>query len=285
MYDLHLTNNKSDFQMEPIDLSAKSGDINSLCSSPSFSLTSSRTPSALSRSTPTSLTESSLRESSASPCSSLVSTEGVSSPSVDTYYQYSSAYPSYPLPLPLLPSTSPSRGNPLSALAPSEASLLMAHPYMPSYPHSASSLSASAAAQALSAGASSFPVESHQQSSSLQDQHHANPHFNMQQFLQTYYYISLRNYNGYMDYGINDDKTVHGNNSETPQSTKSKRSRDSGKISKAKKRLLSDSAPPKKESRTKKRKIAEKLEKECSCRFCYEDHILRMRMQASSKTN
>ena len=82
------------------------------------------------------------------------------------------------------------------------------------------------------------------------------------------------NYNGYSNSVIQADMM-------TPPRDFSK----SDKVSKAKKRLLAENessaqlggGAAKRNGRAKKRRLAEKLEKECSCRFCYEDHILRMR--------
>ena len=113
---------------------------------------------------------------------------------------------------------------------------------------------------------------------------HSHHPFNIQDFLQTYYYISMRNYNGYMNYNSHQQMSSDFTAASTPKTAKNNRRDVTGKISKAKKRLLSNDVPLKKDIRNKKRKIAEKLEKECNCRFCYEDHILRMRMQTSATT-
>ena len=270
----------SEHQMEPLDLSSKGSDSVSTCSSPTFSsvlslarsspLPSSSPSTAATNSSPSTFssrsmssdtvrTPSSGRASSASSCSSSLSTSSMESPK---------------------PFSTESLKNPPSSFSPNFASadpsLLYAYnSYMAAFPSTEMSSTMYPAPSSAAVGA---PDYFHPDMNS----HH---HFNMQDFLHTYYYISMRNYNGYMNYNshqMSSDLTSYETATSTPKTAKNKR--DTGKISKAKKRLLSNDAPLKKDMRNKKRKIAEKLEKECNCRFCYEDHILRMRMQTTTTT-
>jgi len=89
--------------------------------------------------------------------------------------------------------------------------------------------------------------------------------FDMNRFLQTYYYISLRNYNHYMEnLNLNPEPRLKKISESSSAGESPKRKRSS-------KNVKNESSP----SLKKKRKI--RVENACSCRFCYEDHILRMR--------
>ena len=124
------------------------------------------------------------------------------------------------------------------------------------------------------------------------------PSFDLDQFFQTYYLISLRNYNSYMDNiqrhdgqqkqleisGFTPERVagfsennIAGFSEQFSPERKSAKHHGSSHSSPKSERNLSPKLHKK-----KSRKAL--LEKVCNCRFCYEDHILRMRLRQQAQS-
>ena len=124
------------------------------------------------------------------------------------------------------------------------------------------------------------------------------PSFDLDQFFQTYYLISLRNYNSYMDNIQRHDgqQNEYAFPGFTPEHVAGFSENKFGGISeqfsperKSPKHHGSSHGSPKSERHVspklnKKKSRKALLEKVCNCRFCYEDHILRMRLKQQAQS-